>query len=47
MDVGSHTVDFKIMVVHWNEHNISKAAREFEVNRKRVREWEQKYDATV
>ena len=34
------------MVVVWlrkNDCNVSKAAREFEVDRKRVREWNQKY----
>ena len=35
------------MVVDWlrkNDCNVSKAAREFEVDRKRVREWNQKYE---
>ena len=44
---NSYTVDFKILVVDWlrkNDGNVSKASREFEVDRKRVREWDQKYD---
>ena len=38
---SSYTVEFKIKVVDWlrkNDCNVSKAAREFEVDRKRVRE---------
>ena len=44
---NSYTIDFKVLVVDWlrkNEGNISKAAREFDVDRKRVREWNEKYD---
>ena len=42
-----YTVDFKVMVVNWlraHEQNISLTSREFGVDRKRVREWDQKYD---
>ena len=44
---NSYNIDFKVLVVDWlrkNEGNISKAAREFDVDRKRVREWNEKYD---
>ena len=30
--------------LHRNDHNIHKAAREFNIDRKRVREWDQKYN---
>ena len=44
---NSYTVEFKILVVEWlhkNDHNIHKAAREFNIGRKLVREWEKKYN---
>ena len=37
--VNSYTVGFKILVIDWqrrNDRNMSKTAREFEVDRKRV-----------
>lgn len=40
-------MEFKILVVDWlrrNQRNVSLAAREFSIDRKRVREWDQKYD---
>ena len=40
-------VDFKVFVVNWlrtNDHSISLASREFSIDRKRIREWNQKYD---
>ena len=37
---NSYTVDFKILVVEWNDHNIHKVARQFNIGRKLVREWE-------
>ena len=44
---NSYTVEFKILVVEWlhrNDHNIHRAAREFNINRKLVREWNKKYN---
>ena len=43
----SYTVEFKILVVDWlrkNDRNVSKTAREFEIDRKRVREWDKNHD---
>ena len=40
-------MEFKVLVVDWlrrNQRNVSLAAREFSIDRKRVREWDQKYD---
>ena len=45
--INSYTVEFKILVVDWlrkNDKNVSKTAREFDIDRKRVREWDQNYD---
>ncbi len=45
-----HVITRQMPVVDWlrsNENNISKAYREFEIDRKRVREWDQKYDVLV
>ena len=44
--INSYTVEFKILVVDWlrrNDRNVSKTAREFEIDRKRVREWDNNY----
>ena len=44
---SSYTVNFKVSVVEWtrkNEASLHTAAREFNVDRKRVRDWTQKYD---
>ena len=38
----SYTVQFKVSVVDWhnaNGANLSKTSREFEIDRKRIREW--------
>ena len=48
--INSYTVEFKMLVVDWlrkNDRNVSKTAREFEVDRKRVREWDKNYDKLV
>ena len=45
MDVEAHIP--WIMMIDWlrkSDCNVSKAAREFEVDRKRAREWNQKYE---
>lgn len=42
-----YTVEFKTFVVDWLRRNdgcIHKAAREFNIDRKRVREWDRKYN---
>ena len=44
---NSYTVAFKISVVEWlrkNEASCHKAAKEFSIDRKRVREWSERYD---
>ena len=44
---NSYTVEFKTFVVDWlhrNDRSICQAAREFNIDRKRVREWDQKYN---
>ena len=43
----SYTVQFKVSVVDWhnaNGANLSKTSREFEIDRKRIREWIANYD---
>ena len=45
--IKSYTAEFKIPVVDWlrkNNRNVSKTAREFEIDRKRVQEWDKNYD---
>jgi len=45
--IHSYTVEIKIVVVDWlrkNERNVSKTARGFEIDRKRVREWDKNYE---
>ena len=45
--INSYTVQFKILVVDWlrkNDRNVSKTAQKFEIDRKRVREWDKNYD---
>ena len=47
LKLGQYTVDEKVYVVQWhrtNGHNVSKTAREFGVDRKRVRESNSVYD---
>ena len=46
----SYTVEFKVEAVEWrrmNGENCSLTARAFGVDRKRIREWEGKYDSMV
>ena len=43
----SYDVSFKLLIVQWhsrNGKNVSKTAQEFDINRKRVREWESRYE---
>ena len=42
----SYTVEFKVLVkwLRENNRNVSKTAREFSVDRKRVQEWDKYYD---
>ena len=44
--INSYTVEFKILVdwLRKNDRNVSNTAREFEIDRKRVREWDKNYD---
>lgn len=42
-----YSVEWKVNVVEWhrqNGHNVSQTAREFSIDRKRVREWNSCYD---
>lgn len=47
----SYTVSFKVEVVEWYRRegmqNVTKTATKFGVDRKRVREWNEKYDALL
>ena len=46
----SYDVDFKLMIVQWhrrNGSNVSRTAREFHVDRKRVRDWEGRYESLL
>ena len=41
-----YTVDFKVFIVDWlraHQRNLSQTSREFGIDRKRIREWDQKY----
>ena len=43
----SYNVGFKLMIVEWhrkNGRNVSQTARKFNIDRKRVRDWESQYD---
>lgn len=49
--IRSYTVEFKTEVVEWYRRegmqNVSKTANKFGVDRKRVREWNEKYDSLI
>lgn len=47
---SNYTIQNKVDIVEWhrkNGTNVSKTARHFEVDRKRVREWNMKYQVLV